>query len=226
MEETCEIETRRLWESSSGHVTDRLAYLYGGLQEWADKLKYQRAGNSKKLLRRIDQLDAMERTEENLVELIDVKMHLNITVKYSIVLNGEEGEIISPSRGLKQGDPLSPCLFLICSEGLSTLMRLAENDGLPTGAKILEAELMHNTFNDDVADRILCIPLARAPHEDKLVQRREELEVINQKIHVQRVGPECWRPPESPLGLDLSFSEVEIEGDALTVIKKLISEKE
>lgn len=44
------------------------------------------------------------------------------TVQYSVVINGHWGSKFTPSRGLRQGDPLSPYLFLLVSDVLSHLL--------------------------------------------------------------------------------------------------------
>ena len=51
------------------------------------------------------------------------------SANYAILINREPVGRIFPSRGLRQGDPISPYLFLICAEALSSLLTSAEKNG-------------------------------------------------------------------------------------------------
>jgi hypothetical protein len=46
---------------------------------------------------------------------------------YLVLLNGNPVGYIKPTKGIFQGNPLSPYLFLICAEGLTSLLCHAEN---------------------------------------------------------------------------------------------------
>ena len=55
---------------------------------------------------------------------------------YSILINGEPQGNIVPTRGLRQGDPLSPYLFLLCTKGFYGLLKKAEDLGEIKGVLI------------------------------------------------------------------------------------------
>ena len=52
------------------------------------------------------------------------------TIQFSILFNGSPADFFASSRGLRQGDPLSPMLFLIMMEVLSKMMKRVEGAGL------------------------------------------------------------------------------------------------
>ena len=73
------------------------------------------------------------------------------TTRFSIVLNGVAKGNIFPSRGLHQGCPLSPYLFLLCAEGFSALLANAETEGSLMGffCTRRSPRLSHLIFADD-----------------------------------------------------------------------------
>ena len=73
------------------------------------------------------------------------------TVTYSILVNGEPKGMITPTRGIRQGDPLSPFLFLLCTEGLNGLFNKAAHQGHIKGYSLCRnsPRLTHLLFADD-----------------------------------------------------------------------------
>ena len=73
------------------------------------------------------------------------------SVNYSILINGQVTDSFKPSRGLRQGDPLSPYLFLFCAEGFSAMLHRCVQAGTIHGQKIsrFSPPISHLFFADD-----------------------------------------------------------------------------
>lgn len=73
------------------------------------------------------------------------------TVKYSFALNGEIIGKVNPGKGLRQGDPLSLYLFVICAQGLSSLFYAHEARNLFSGVRIASScpSISHLFFAED-----------------------------------------------------------------------------
>ncbi|CAL9019238.1 unnamed protein product [Prunus brigantina] len=54
--------------------------------------------------------------------LIHSIMHVFLLVTYQVCVNGELTETFTPKNGIRQGDPLSPYLFVLCMEKFSHLI--------------------------------------------------------------------------------------------------------
>ena len=65
---------------------------------------------------------------------------------YSVLINGEPHGNITPTRGLRQGDPFSPYLFLMCIEGLNGLIKKATMCGDIRGGGHMQNRASTNPF--------------------------------------------------------------------------------
>lgn len=73
------------------------------------------------------------------------------TVSFSFLINGAAQGNVIPQRGIRQGDPLSPFIFIICGEVLSGLCRKAQDNGLIFGIRVCRGSprINHLLFADD-----------------------------------------------------------------------------
>ncbi|XP_028093923.1 uncharacterized protein LOC114294021 [Camellia sinensis] len=73
------------------------------------------------------------------------------TTMVSTLVNGAPTEEFQPQKGLWQGDPLSPFLFIVVAEGLNLLLERAIEKGLIKGASVGSDQfgISHLQFADD-----------------------------------------------------------------------------
>ncbi|XP_074293127.1 uncharacterized protein LOC141620056 [Silene latifolia] len=74
------------------------------------------------------------------------------TVTFSVLINEEPSEELRLTRGLRQGDSLSPYLFILCAEALSNLMRRAMECNSLHGVRVSSSTapaVSHLLFADD-----------------------------------------------------------------------------
>lgn len=111
---------------------------------------------------KLDMMKAYDRVESIFLEQmlgqcgfapawIAMIMRCVTTANFLVKLNGDYSRCFSPSRGLRQGDPLSPYLFLFCVEGFSALLKRAQNDGKIKGVNFggTGPHVTHLLFADD-----------------------------------------------------------------------------
>ncbi|GKA62579.1 RNA-directed DNA polymerase, eukaryota [Tanacetum coccineum] len=72
------------------------------------------------------------------------------SAKASILINGSPSFEFSLHRGLRQGDPLSPFLFILVMEALHVAVEDAINVGLYRGVQVRSLHISHLLFADDV----------------------------------------------------------------------------
>ena len=71
--------------------------------------------------------------------------------QFAVLVNGAPSIFFKSERGIKQGCPLSPLLFLLVIEGLSKNIQDGKTKGMIKGIKLCKnLSIMHFLFADDV----------------------------------------------------------------------------
>ena len=125
-------------------------------------MKKKKARNSRFCALKLDMRKAYDRVEWSYLKAImlklgfhriwvDMIMQFVTTVSFSILFNGDRQENFMPSRGIRQGDPISPYLFLLAAEGLSCLLKSRTQSSALSGIKVASSALIvsHLLFADD-----------------------------------------------------------------------------
>ncbi|XP_074266604.1 uncharacterized protein LOC141589883 [Silene latifolia] len=84
----------------------------------------------------------------NFVQLI---MNCITSVSYEVLINGSPGKSFRPKAGIRQGDPMSPYIFALCTEVLSQLLCDAQDRNLMKGIQLSRnaPRISHLLFADD-----------------------------------------------------------------------------
>lgn len=173
-------------------ITDNIMVAY----EVMHFMKRKTTGKQGWMALKIDMSKAYNRVEWNYLEAVLYKRGFNqhvtrlfmsciTSVNYQITHAGRRFGHISPTRGLRQGDPLSSYLFLICMEGFTALINNYEHRGLIQGIKVARhaPSISHMFFADDCY--IFC--KANSESANNVSRMLKEFEVASgQKVNKEK----------------------------------------
>ena len=139
-------------------ITDNVSVAF----ELMHYLDHKTVGKEGFLAVKLDMSKAFDRVEWGFISKVmerlgfcnrwrDLVMQCITSISYSVLINGVAHGNVHPSRGLRQGDPLSPSLFLLCTKGLSALIHQIAKNKLITGISIARGcpKVTHLFFADD-----------------------------------------------------------------------------
>ena len=124
-------------------ITDNVIVAF----ETMHHISQKKGGKTGEMALKLDMSKAYDRVEWTCLDKIMEKlgfvehwrrliMRCVSTVSYAININGRPRGRIIPSRGIRQGDPLSPYLFFLCAEGLLALIKSSVKSGSLEGLAV------------------------------------------------------------------------------------------
>ncbi|WJZ89517.1 hypothetical protein VitviT2T_008733 [Vitis vinifera] len=127
------------------------------------------------------------------------------TAKFSVLINGEPAGFFSSSRGLRQGDPLSPYLFIMGMEVLSAFIRRAVEGGCISGCRIQRGRgqavnISHLLFADDAI--VFC------------EAKKDDMTFLSWIL--------CWFEAASGLRINLAKSEIIPVGEVEEILEMAV----
>ena len=110
------------------------------------------------------------------------------TASTKILLNGRPGNRICHARGLRQGDPLSPMLFVLVMEVLNGLIGYADQNGFLSPLPIRASRCRASLYADDLV--VFLTPV----HEDVAIMM-EILRIFGEALGLFRNMDKCVATP-------------------------------
>lgn len=137
-------------------ITDNVLVAF----ESVHAMKRRRKGKNCACAVKLDMMKAYDRVEWSYLEAILLKIGFGInlvrlimkcvtSVRFTVRVNGELLPYFTPSCGLRQGDPMSPFLFLLCAEGFSSLLKYYEQIDRGIRVSYRAPWVNHLLFADD-----------------------------------------------------------------------------
>lgn len=139
-------------------ITDNVLVAY----EVNHFLKCRTKGSKQYMALKLDVSKAYDRIEWTFLRCVLLRLGFADTLvnsimlcvssaSYSFLLNGKQFGDLQPSRGLRQGDPLSSYLFICCVEAFIKLVQTAVADGRLHGVRVAPTapEISNLCFADD-----------------------------------------------------------------------------
>ena len=159
-------------------------------------LEHKKEGKDGFVAIKLDMSKTYDRMEWGFIKLVMVKMgfhekwvelsmHCITSVSYFILVNGVAYGDITPTRGLRQGDHISPYIFLLCADGFSSLINNAARNHRISGVSICRGrpKITHLFF----ADNSLLFCKANGQECQNLINILQLYEAaLGQKINVDK----------------------------------------